>query len=103
MEPRSPSECLYRFTSRFFLNLRRIVHHQRVSVFDSHPQPFELSPVRTRTIHKHSDRPMTSDFVDMEMRETVSSSGACPNDEGLEQADIIHLKVIDSKAHRQRR
>ena len=101
MEPRSPSEYLNRFTSRFFLNLRSIVDHQRTSVFES--RPHQRSHVRTHSIRKHSGRPMANEFFDMEMHEAVSSSGASPNEEGIGHTDIIRLKVLDSEAHQRRR
>ena len=39
---------------------------------------------------------MTNDFVDLGMDKTVYSSGASPNEEEMEQADVIHLEVMDS-------
>ena len=100
VEPRSPSECLHRFTSRFFLNLRSIAYHQRTSVLD---QPFEPCHARPRSIRKQSGRLTTANFVDLEIRKTVYSSGASPNEGEIEQADIFHLEVIDSETHQQRR
>ena len=43
---------------------------------------------------------MTNNFVDLEMRKTVYSSEASPNEE-IEQGDIIHLAILDSQAHQQ--
>ncbi len=102
VEPRSPSECLHRFTARFFLNLRSIANHQRAEVFGSHPQPFETSPLRTRT-QKQSGRRVTNNFIDLEIRKTVYCSGTSPNEGEVEQGDIIHLEVLGSQVHQQLR
>ncbi len=91
----------HRFTARFFLNLRSIANHQRAEVFESHPQPFETSPLRTRT-QKHTGRRVTN-FIDLEIRKTVYSSGASPKEGEIEQGDIIHLEVLGSQAHQQQR
>ena len=98
-----PNEYLYRLTSRFFLNLRSIVYHQQTSVSESHSQHFEPSHVRPHAIRKPSGRLTTTDFVDLEMDKTVYSSGASPNEEQIEQADIFHLEVKDLQVHQQRR
>ena len=99
VEPRSPSECPCRFTARFFLNLRFIANYQSAEVFESHPQNFESTPLRTRGIQKPGPR-ATNNFVDLEIRKTVYSSGASPNEEEIDQGDIIHLEVLDSQVHR---
>ena len=101
-EPRSPSEYLCSFTARFFLNLRSIANHQRAEVFSSHPQPFETSPLRTLATQKPGRR-VTNNFIDLEIRKTVYSSGASPNEEEIEQGDIIRLEVLGSQAHQQLR
>src|SRR5258706_8245337 len=104
VESRSPSECLHRFTSRFFLNLRSIAYNQGTEAFETHPQPFETTPLRTRRpIRKQSGRLMTNDFVNLEMHKTIYSSGASPNEEEIGQSDILHMEVIDPQAHQQRR
>lgn len=70
-------------------------------MFESHPQILEPTHILTRTVRKHSGRPMTNNFVDLEMRKTVYSSGASPNEEEIEQGDIIHLEILDSQTHQQ--
>ncbi|SRR5258706_15123605 len=95
VEPRNPSECLHRFTTRFFLNLRSIANYQG----DSYPQTFESFPFRTRPPKKQSGQRITSNFVDMEFGKTVCSSGASPNEGEIEQGDIIHLEALGSQAH----
>ena len=74
-----------------------------MSVLENHPQPFEASHVRPRCIRKQSSRLMTTNMVDLEMRKTVYSSGASPNEGEIEQADIFHMEVIDVQARQQRR
>ena len=46
---------------------------------------------------------MTHNFVDLEMRKTVYSSGASPNEGETEPGDIIHLEVIESQVHQQQK
>jgi hypothetical protein len=57
-------------------------------MFNSQALPTVPTAVRTRPFCDRSDRLVTSDFVDMEMNKTVSSS-----------QDIIDLEVIHSQVH----
>ena len=98
VEQRSPNECLHRLTSRFFLNLRSIAYHQRTSVFEGH-QPLEPSHALPHSIRKQSGRLVTTKFADLEMYKTDYNSGASPNEGEIEQADIIHLEVMNSQTH----
>ena len=99
VERRSPTEYLHRFTSRFFLNLRSIAYHQGTEVFETHPQPFESTALRTRPIRKRSGRLITNDFVDLEMDKTVYSSGTSPNEGEIGQSDIFHMEVMNSQVN----
>ena len=103
VEPRIPSECLHRFTARFFINLRAIAFHQRTSIFEGRASSFDTSPLGTRPLRDQSGRLLTSNFIHVEMEKTVYTSGTSQNDKNMEDADIIDLEVIDSQAHQQRR
>jgi len=100
---RIPSECLHRFTCRFFINLRAIAFHQRTSNFESHVPSFDTSPLGTRPLRDQSGRLSTNNFIHVEMEKTVYTSGTILNDGNMEHPDIIDLEVIDSQAHQQRR
>ena len=67
-------------------------------MLESHPQPFGSTPLRTRAMQKPGLR-VTNNFIDVEIRKTVYSSGASPNEEEIEQGDIIRLEVLGSQAH----
>jgi len=97
VEPRIPSECLHRFTARFFINLRAIAFHQRQSIFESHAPSFDTSPLGTRPLRNQSGRLLTNNFIHVEMEKTVYTSGTIPNDENMKHADIIDLEVIDRR------
>jgi hypothetical protein len=97
LEPEISSKCLHRLTARFFINLRAIAFHQRVSTFETHALSFEPPTIRTRPLHKQSDRISTSNFVHLEMEKTVYSSRT--NDENTVHADIIDLEAIDPQTH----
>lgn len=103
LEPRIPIECLPRFATRFFLNLRSIVYHQRASIFEDHSTPIDLPASRTGPFRNQLGRPLASMFLDLGIDKTVCSSGTNPDNGDIEQADIIDLEVIELQEYQQQR
>ena len=103
VEPRIPNECLHRFTSRFFLNLRSIVYHQQTSIFESQG-PFSVpAAIRTRRLRERLDQLATTDFADLHMGETVYINETNPIERDIKATETIVLDVIVSQAHQERR
>lgn len=103
VETRCPIECLPRFATRFFLNLRSIVYHQRASIFGDYATPIDPPASRTGPFRNQLGRPLASMFLDLGMDKTVCSSGTNPNNGDIEQADIIDLEVIELQEYQLQR
>ena len=92
------SGYLHSLTSRFFLNLRNIAHHQRQTTIGTRAAVPTVAAPRARSARKQSGRPTTDFIVETFMDKTTHNNETDSNEGAIQQADIFHLEVLTSRS-----
>ena len=91
------SGYLHRLTSRFFLNLRNIAHHQQGATVGTRAAVSTVAGPRTDPTRDQSGRLTTDFIVDMSIDKTTHNNETDTPEGDNQQAEVFHLEALRSR------